>query len=222
MMKWCQLVAICSFMCETLHLYILSTMLVKPKCLCNCVLSIVLIPLEWRCKLQRGSDRVNANFSPHPKNYFMHKTPCGIRKLTGAFVSKIGVFSRFSWSLDVSAKIAEFPLPDLQIRRSRKRVALFKSVSMASRPQRSARPPCFDRRRCDHDVTMQVHESSQPIRCCKAWRPRAGNAVDRFWTGCHVDAMAVVWQNHIGKNIKITFKLRPSIHNRIANLFMEA
>ena len=67
MMKWCQLVDICSFMCETLHLYILSTMLVKPKCLYNCVLSIVLIPLEWRCKLQRGSDRVNANFSPHPK-----------------------------------------------------------------------------------------------------------------------------------------------------------
>ena len=26
--------------------------------------------------------------------------------------------------------------------------------------------------------------------------------------------MAAVWQNHIGKNIKITFKLRPSIHNR--------
>ena len=33
-------------------------------------LSIVLIPLEWRCKLQRGSDRVNANFSPHPKIQF--------------------------------------------------------------------------------------------------------------------------------------------------------
>ena len=33
-------------------------------------------------------------------NYFRHKTPCGIRKLTAAFVSKIGVFSRFSWSLD--------------------------------------------------------------------------------------------------------------------------
>ena len=28
---------------------------------------------------------------------------------------------------------------------------------------------------------MQVHESSQPITCCKAWQPRAGNAVDRFW-----------------------------------------
>ena len=98
----------------------------------------------------------------------------------------------------------------------------FSSVSMASRPQRSARPPRFDRRRCDHDVTMQVHESSQPIRCCKAWQPRAGNTVDRFWTGCHVDAMAAVWQNPIGKNIKITIKLRPSIHNRIANLFMEA
>ena len=41
-------------------------------------------------------------------------------------------------------------------------------------------------------------------------------------TGCHVDAMAVVWQNHIGKNIKITLELRPSIHNGIANLFMKA
>ena len=29
-------------------------------------------------------------------------------------------------------------------------------------------------------------------------------------TGCHVDAMAAVWRNHIGKNIKITFKLRPT------------
>ena len=91
-----------------------------------------------------------------------------------------------------------------------------------STPQRSARPPCFGRRRCDHDITMQVHESSQPITRCKAWQPHAGNAIDRFRTGCHVDAMAAVWQNHIGKNIKITFKLRPSIHNRIANLFMEA
>ena len=27
-----------------------------------------------------------------------------------------------------------------------------------STPQRSARPPCFGHRRCDHDVTMQVHE----------------------------------------------------------------
>ena len=41
--------------------------------------------------------------------------------------------------------------------------------------QRSARPPCFGRRRCDHDVTMQVHESSRPITRCKAWQPRASN-----------------------------------------------
>ena len=41
-------------------------------------------------------------------------------------------------------------------------------------------------------------------------------------TGCHVNAMAAVWQNHLGKNIKITFELMPSIHNRIANLFMKA
>ena len=34
------------------------------------------------------------------------------------------VFSRFSWSLDFGAKMAEFPLPVLQIWRSRKRVAI--------------------------------------------------------------------------------------------------
>ena len=57
-------------------------------------------------------------------NYFRHKTPCGIRQLMAAFVSKIGVFSRFSWSLNFGAKMAEFPLPVLQIWRSRKRVAI--------------------------------------------------------------------------------------------------
>ena len=57
-------------------------------------------------------------------NYFRHKTPCGIRKLTVAFVSEIGVFSRFSWSLAFGAKMSEFPLPLLQIWRSRKRVAI--------------------------------------------------------------------------------------------------
>ena len=57
-------------------------------------------------------------------NYLRHKTHCGIRKLTAAFVYKIGVFSRFSWSLDFSAKMAEFPLPVLQIWRPRKRVAI--------------------------------------------------------------------------------------------------
>ena len=36
----------------------------------------------------------------------------------------IGVFSRFSWSLDFGAKMAEFPLPVLQIWRSRKRVTI--------------------------------------------------------------------------------------------------
>ena len=57
-------------------------------------------------------------------NYLRHKTHCGIRKLTVAFVYKIGVFSRFSWSLDFSAKMAEFPLPVLQIWRPWKRVAI--------------------------------------------------------------------------------------------------
>ena len=44
--------------------------------------------------------------------------------------------------------------------------------------------------------------------------------------GSGLGVMSMQWlpygKNHIGKNIKITFKLRPSIHNRIANLFMEA
>ena len=57
-------------------------------------------------------------------NYFRHKAPCGIRKLTAAFVSKRGVFSRFSWSLDFGAKMAEFPLPVPQIWRSWKRVTI--------------------------------------------------------------------------------------------------
>ena len=41
-----------------------------------------------------------------------------------AFVSKMGVFSQFSWSLNFGAKMAEFPLPVLQIWQSRKRVAI--------------------------------------------------------------------------------------------------
>ena len=42
--------------------------------------------------------------------YFMYKTPCGIRKLMAAFISKRGIFSRFSWSLDFGTKMAEFLL----------------------------------------------------------------------------------------------------------------
>ena len=58
-------------------------------------------------------------------NYYRHKTPCGIRKLTVAFVSEISRFvSRFSWSLAFGAKMSEFPLPLLQTWRSRKRVAI--------------------------------------------------------------------------------------------------
>ena len=57
-------------------------------------------------------------------NYFRHKTPCRIRKLTAAFVSKIGVFSRFSWSLDFGTKLAEFSLPVLQIWQSQNRVSI--------------------------------------------------------------------------------------------------
>ena len=57
-------------------------------------------------------------------SYLRHKTPCGIRKLTAAFISKIGFFSWLSWSLDFGAKMAEFPLPVLQIWWSRKWVAI--------------------------------------------------------------------------------------------------
>ena len=39
-----------------------------------------------------------------------HKTPCSISKLTAAFVSERAVFPQFSWSLDFSAKMAEFLL----------------------------------------------------------------------------------------------------------------
>ena len=41
-------------------------------------------------------------------------------------------------------------------------------------------------------------------------------------TDCPVDSMAAVWPNHISKNIKITLKLRPTIYNCIANLFVKA
>ena len=57
-------------------------------------------------------------------NYLRHKTPCGIRKLTAAFVSKRGVFSQFSWSLDFGTKLAEFPLPVPQIWWSQKCVVI--------------------------------------------------------------------------------------------------
>ena len=91
----------------------------------------------------------------------------------------------------------------------------FSSVSTGSRPPTIGETTMFwSSTLWSWRHMIQVHESSQPITRCKAWQTRAGYAVDRFWTGCHVDAMAAVWQNHIGKNIKITFKLRPSIHNR--------
>ena len=52
---------------------------------------------------------------------------------------------------------------------------------MASRPQLSTRSPCFGHWHCDHDITMQVHESSQPTTLCKAWQPLASNTLDRLW-----------------------------------------
>ena len=56
--------------------------------------------------------------------YFRHKTPCIMRKLTSVFASKREVFSRFSWWLDFSSKMVEFPLTVRQIWWSPKRVAI--------------------------------------------------------------------------------------------------
>ena len=59
-----------------------------------------------------------------------------------------------------------------------------------STPQRWAKRLCFGHRHCDYEVTMWVHESSHPITCCKAWKPHASNAIDRFWdwrcNGCRM------------------------------------
>ena len=79
--------------------------------------------------------------------------------------------------------------------------------------QRSARSPYFDR---DHDVTMQVHDSSQPIT--QSVTPRAGDAVDKLTASCHVDTMAAVSWSYAAKKVKISSEWRPSVHNRINNL----
>ena len=57
-------------------------------------------------------------------NYFRHKTPCGIRKLTAAFVSKIGVFSRFFLIARFRRQNGGISTLVLQIWRSRKRVPI--------------------------------------------------------------------------------------------------
>ena len=51
---------------------------------------------------------------------------------------------------------------------------------MASRPPTVGKTTMFWSSTLYH-VTMQVHESSQPITHCRAWQPRTGKAVDRFW-----------------------------------------
>ena len=98
----------------------------------------------------------------------------------------------------------------------------FSSVSLASRPPMIGKTTMFWSSTLwswRHNAGAQELSTNH---MCKAWQPRAGSTIDRFWSGCHVDAMAVVRQNHIGKNTEITLKLRPSIHNRIAKLFMKA
>ena len=94
----------------------------------------------------------------------------------------------------------------------------FSSVSMTSRPTTIGKIAMFWWSCRDHDVTMQVHESSQPILRCKAWQPRTGDAVDKLTASCHVDRMAAVSWSYVGNNVKITSEWRPSVHNRINNL----
>ena len=82
--------------------------------------------------------------------------------------------------------------------------------------------------RQDHHVlVVDVVIVTSQCRCTKALSQshvaKHGNhAPVTPLIGCRVDAMATVWQNHIGENFKITFKSRPSTHNCIANLFMKA
>ena len=68
---------------------------------------------------------------------------------------------------------------------------------------------------------MQMRESCQPITRYKAWQPRAGDAVDKPTASCHVDSMAAVSWNYVGKNVEIRSECGPSVHNRINNLSMK-
>ena len=97
----------------------------------------------------------------------------------------------------------------------------FLSVTFASRPPTIGKIAMFWPSCRDHDVTMQVRDSSQPITRRKAWQPRAGDAVDKLTASCHVDTMAAISWNYVGKNIEITSEWGPSIHNRINNLSMK-
>ena len=79
--------------------------------------------------------------------------------------------------------------------------------------------------RQDHHVlVLDVVFMTSQCRCTRALSQShvPKNAVDRFWDWLSCQCNGCCMANHIGKNIKITFKLRPSIHNRIANLFMKA
>ena len=49
----------------------------------------------------------------------------------------------------------------------------------------------------------------------------AGDAFDKLTASCHVDTMAAVSWNYVGKNVKITSEWQPSVHNRINNLSMK-
>ena len=88
------------------------------------------IPIQFQFKIfQFNSNSIHAELNwidyQFQFNSWIDPSPaCNIRKLTAAFVSKIGVFSQVLWTLDFSAKMAEFSLPVLQIWRSRKRVAI--------------------------------------------------------------------------------------------------
>ena len=80
----------------------------------------------------------------------------------------------------------------------------FSSVSMASRPPTIGKIAMFWSSGRDHDVTMQGTRALSQSHVWKAWQPRAGAAVDKLAASCHVDTMAAVSWNYVGKNIKIT------------------
>ena len=82
----------------------------------------------------------------------------------------------------------------------------------------------------DHYVlVVEVGIMTSQCRCMRAFSQSHVTKHDNHMpvtpligSGLAVMSMAAIWHNHIGKNIKITFKLRPSIHNHITNLFAKA
>ena len=82
----------------------------------------------------------------------------------------------------------------------------FSSVSMPSRPPTIGKIAMFWSSCRDDDVAKQVRESSQPITHCKAWQPRAGDAVDKL-TVSYVDTMAAISWNYARVCVLLSFIL---------------